>query len=70
MREQLTALVVINTIVFLKDILIVLFTIWQICQPLPTLNEIRAYVQQGICSIRPDIKRELNPTPYKVVLII
>ncbi|XP_071804293.1 nicotinate phosphoribosyltransferase-like isoform X2 [Asterias amurensis] len=44
--------------IFMKD--------GQICQPLPTLTEIRAYVQRGIRSIRPDIKRELNPTPYKV----
>lgn len=40
----------------------------KICQPLPTLPEIRKLVQDNLKTIRPDIKRNLNPTPYKVPL--
>lgn len=39
----------------------------QICQPMPTLKEIRELVQATLKTIRPDIKRNLNPTPFKVV---
>ncbi|XP_022088871.1 nicotinate phosphoribosyltransferase-like isoform X2 [Acanthaster planci] len=38
----------------------------QICQALPTLSEIRDNVKQGMQALRSDVKRELNPTPYKV----
>ncbi|XP_027203103.2 nicotinate phosphoribosyltransferase [Dermatophagoides pteronyssinus] len=42
---------------------------WQdgkIAQSLPTLMEIRERVQNSLAILRPDIKRLLNPTPYKV----
>ncbi|KAH9402124.1 hypothetical protein TYRP_016698 [Tyrophagus putrescentiae] len=35
-------------------------------QDIPSLNEIRARVKKSLSQIRPDIKRLLNPTPYKV----
>ncbi|XP_050440639.1 nicotinate phosphoribosyltransferase isoform X2 [Adelges cooleyi] len=38
----------------------------QITQYLPDLKEIREHVQESLRTIRPDIKRNLNPTPYKV----
>lgn len=42
---------------------------WQngrICQKMPNLQQIRKYVNDSLKTIRPDIKRSLNPTPYKV----
>lgn len=42
---------------------------WQdgkICRTLPTLQEIRERVKTSLRTLRPDIKRNLNPTPYKV----
>uniref|UniRef100_A0A183A1W1 nicotinate phosphoribosyltransferase n=1 Tax=Echinostoma caproni TaxID=27848 RepID=A0A183A1W1_9TREM len=33
-----------------------------------TLTEARARVQQELATLRPDYKRVLNPTPYKVSL--
>ena len=33
---------------------------------MPTLTEVRANVKKSLSQIRPDIKRLLNPTPYKV----
>ncbi|XP_054158115.1 nicotinate phosphoribosyltransferase-like [Oppia nitens] len=42
---------------------------WQngkIQKPMPTLDAIRNHVQQSLDALRPDIKRYLNPTPYKV----
>lgn len=39
-----------------------------ICQTLPTLEEIRERVKLNLNSLRPDIKRNLNPTPFKVSL--
>lgn len=38
----------------------------KICQPLPTLMEIRESVKEDLKTIRIDIKRSLNPTPFKV----
>lgn len=37
-----------------------------ICQVLPTLQEIREKVKDNLITLRPDIKRNLNPTPFKV----
>jgi len=36
------------------------------CQITPTLHERRDATRRALSVIRPDIKRELNPTPYKV----
>jgi len=44
-------------------------TFWKDSQlqlPMPTLFEIRQKVQSSLQSLRKDIKRNLNPTPYKV----
>ncbi|XP_065843582.1 nicotinate phosphoribosyltransferase-like [Oscarella lobularis] len=38
----------------------------QLCQPLPSLREIRDYARESLKSLRQDHKRALNPTPYKV----
>lgn len=38
----------------------------EICQTLPTLPEIRERVKSNLKSLRADIKRNLNPTPFKV----
>lgn len=38
----------------------------QVCQNLPTLEEIREKVQSSLRTLRNDHKRTLNPTPYKV----
>ncbi|RWS31119.1 nicotinate phosphoribosyltransferase-like protein [Leptotrombidium deliense] len=38
----------------------------QICQSLPTLDVIRKQVRDSVTILRSDIKRYLNPTPYKV----
>jgi len=40
-----------------------------IMQRLPDLKEIREYVKESLRTIRPDIKRNLNPTPYKVSIV-
>ncbi|CAI6364366.1 unnamed protein product [Macrosiphum euphorbiae] len=37
-----------------------------IMQRLPELKEVREHVKESLRTIRPDIKRNLNPTPYKV----
>ncbi len=34
--------------------------------PLPSLNELRDFTKSQLASIRPDVLRSLNPTPYKV----
>ena len=39
-------------------------------QKLPTLELIRNRVKDSLGTLRNDIKRNLNPTPYKVNLII
>lgn len=38
----------------------------KVCQPLPTLTEIRNRTQQSLKHVRMDHKRALNPTPYKI----
>lgn len=37
-----------------------------ICRNLPNMQEIKANVVESLKILRPDIKRTLNPTPYKV----
>lgn len=38
----------------------------EVCQPLPNLQKIKENVRTSLKILRPDIKRTLNPTPYKV----
>ncbi|XP_043679087.1 nicotinate phosphoribosyltransferase isoform X2 [Vespula pensylvanica] len=38
----------------------------KLCEPLPTLIQIRDRVQESLKTLRNDHKRNLNPTPYKV----
>lgn len=38
----------------------------KICEPIPTLAEVREKVCGSLRTLRQDIKRYLNPTPYKV----
>lgn len=38
----------------------------KIVQDLPTLDDIKSHVKESLKTLRPDIKRTLNPTPYKV----
>jgi nicotinate phosphoribosyltransferase len=38
----------------------------EICQPLPNMQEIKEQVVNSLKILRPDIRRTLNPTPYKV----
>lgn len=40
----------------------------QICQELPSLQQIKERVQSTLKTLRPDIKRNLNPTPFKVAV--
>ena len=42
----------------------------KIVEKLPNLHEIRQFVQSNLNMVRSDIKRYLNPTPYKVILNI
>jgi len=39
-------------------------------QRLPDLKEVREHVKESLRTIRPDIKRNLNPTPYKVSIVL
>lgn len=38
----------------------------KIVSPLPNLQEVKENVRKSLKTLRPDIKRNLNPTPYKV----
>ncbi|CAH0561797.1 unnamed protein product [Brassicogethes aeneus] len=40
----------------------------KIVQELPNLQQIKERVKQSLKTLRPDIKRTLNPTPYKVAV--
>ncbi|XP_019880329.1 nicotinate phosphoribosyltransferase isoform X2 [Aethina tumida] len=40
----------------------------KICQELPNLQQIKERVKASLKTLRPDIKRTLNPTPYKVAV--
>ncbi|KAF2882040.1 hypothetical protein ILUMI_24140 [Ignelater luminosus] len=40
----------------------------RICAPLPNLQIIRKRVRTSLKTLRPDIKRNLNPTPFKVAV--
>lgn len=40
----------------------------RICQPIPTLEQVREKVQASLKTLRNDHKRTLNPTPYKVAV--
>ncbi|XP_015186124.1 PREDICTED: nicotinate phosphoribosyltransferase isoform X4 [Polistes dominula] len=40
----------------------------KVCEPLPTLTQIRDRVQESLKTLRNDHKRNLNPTPYKVAV--
>ncbi|GBN86292.1 Nicotinate phosphoribosyltransferase [Araneus ventricosus] len=49
-----------------QNLQILYFSDGAICGDLPTLSDIRKHVKQSLATLRPDIKRNLNPTPYKV----
>ncbi|CAG9818197.1 unnamed protein product [Phaedon cochleariae] len=49
-----------------EDLLILFWSNGKICQKLPNLQEIRDNVHHNLSILRNDIKRSLNPTPYKV----
>lgn len=41
-----------------------------IFQTLPSLNDVRKYVRENLKRIRCDVKRNFNPTPYKVCFML
>ncbi|GFS66415.1 nicotinate phosphoribosyltransferase [Trichonephila inaurata madagascariensis] len=49
-----------------QDLQTLYFSDGKICTTLPTLSEIRQHVKRSLATLRSDIKRNLNPTPYKV----
>ncbi|XP_074039082.1 nicotinate phosphoribosyltransferase isoform X1 [Leptinotarsa decemlineata] len=49
-----------------ENLLVLFWNDGKICQPLPNLQEIKENVNNSLKILRPDIKRSLNPTPYKV----
>ncbi|KAG5884882.1 hypothetical protein JTB14_025046 [Gonioctena quinquepunctata] len=49
-----------------ENLLVLYWKDGKICQPLPNLQEIKENVHNSLKILRPDIKRSLNPTPYKV----
>lgn len=40
----------------------------KICHPIPNLQEVKESLRQNLKTLRQDIKRNLNPTPYKVAV--
>lgn len=51
-----------------EKLLVECFSDGHIQFPLPTLQQVRSRCEESLNTIRPDIKRYLNPTPYKVSL--
>ncbi|KAJ8983175.1 hypothetical protein NQ317_016277 [Molorchus minor] len=51
-----------------EDLLNLFWEDGRVCQSLPSLEEIRENVKISLDILRPDIKRTLNPTPFKVSL--
>lgn len=49
-----------------QDLQTLYFSDGKICISLPNLSEIRQQVKRSLATLRSDIKRNLNPTPYKV----
>ncbi|KAL1517215.1 hypothetical protein ABEB36_001008 [Hypothenemus hampei] len=49
-----------------EELLQIRFDQGRLCKPLESLQEIRETVEESLKILRSDIKRTLNPTPYKV----